>query len=168
VAANYADDARLAKLLATATATAIALVIAAFGTYTLAAHTVQRRAREIALRKLYGATPRDVGRLMARETGLLAVMAALGALPVAALLIHLHLTGYAHRLCRTGGAESVSGAADRARGHAPGDRHRGGAACDGKHAAAAGGGVAKLNNPAKTSPGCSRFSTRGHTAVSNL
>jgi putative ABC transport system permease protein len=92
VAANYADDARLAKLLATATA--IALVIAAFGTYTLAAHTVQRRAREIALRKLYWATPRDVGRLMARETGLLAVMAALGALPVAALLIHLHLTGY--------------------------------------------------------------------------
>jgi len=92
VAANYADDARLARLLALATL--IALVIAAFGTYALAAHTVQRRAREIALRKLYGATPGDIGRLMARETGLLAAIAAAGALPAAALLIHLHLAGY--------------------------------------------------------------------------
>ena len=52
-AANYADDARLARLLALATA--IAIVIAAFGAYVLAADAVQRRTSEIALRRLFGA-----------------------------------------------------------------------------------------------------------------
>ncbi|MYN30809.1 ABC transporter permease, partial [Duganella levis] len=49
----YADDVRLAHLLACATA--VVLVLAAFGIYVLAAHSVQRRAREIVLRKLHGA-----------------------------------------------------------------------------------------------------------------
>jgi hypothetical protein len=62
-AANYADDARLARLLSLATA--IALVIAGCGTYVLAAETVQRRTREVALRKLYGARRRDIGKLVA-------------------------------------------------------------------------------------------------------
>lgn len=92
IAANYADDARLAQLLGVATA--IALVIAAFGTYVLAAHTVQRRAREIVLRKLYGAAPADIGRLMLRESAALAAVAGSLALPVAALLIRLHLASY--------------------------------------------------------------------------
>jgi putative ABC transport system permease protein len=49
-AANYADDARLAKLLLLATV--IAMIIAAFGAYVLAADAVQRRTGEIALRRL--------------------------------------------------------------------------------------------------------------------
>ena len=60
LAANYAEDARLAKLLGIASA--IALAIAAFGAYALAAHTVQRRAKEIVLRKLYGASAPAIGR----------------------------------------------------------------------------------------------------------
>lgn len=92
LAANYADDARLAKLLAIATA--IALAIAAFGAYALASHTVQRRAKEIVLRKLYGAAPRDIGKLVAREIGVLTGIAALIALPAGAVLIHLYLAGY--------------------------------------------------------------------------
>lgn len=92
LAANYAEEARMARLLAIASA--IALAIAAFGAYALAAHTVQRRSKEIVLRKLYGAGPREIGRLVAREIGLLSGIAALIALPVGALLIHLYLAGY--------------------------------------------------------------------------
>jgi hypothetical protein len=92
LALNYADDARMAKLLAIATG--IALAIAAFGTYVLAAHTVQRRAKEIVLRKLHGAGRRDIGVLVAREIGVLALVAALIALPLAAVAIERYLATY--------------------------------------------------------------------------
>lgn len=95
LAANYAEDARMAKLLAIATG--IALAIAAFGTYVLAAHTVQRRAREIVLRKLYGASRRDVGLLVVRELGTLAMVAAVIGLPLAAVAIERYLATYVER-----------------------------------------------------------------------
>lgn len=92
VAANYAQEARLAQLLGIASG--IALAIAAFGTYALAAHTVQRRAKEIVLRKLYGAGAADIGRLVTSEIGALAGIAALIALPVGAMVIYQYLSGY--------------------------------------------------------------------------
>ncbi|KQV90031.1 cell division protein FtsX [Massilia sp. Root351] len=92
LAVNYADDARMARLLALATG--IALAIAAFGTYVLSAHTVQRRAREIVLRKLYGAGSSAIGALVVKEVGLLALLAALIGLPPAALAIQRYLAGY--------------------------------------------------------------------------
>ena len=91
-ASNYADDARLAKLLALSTA--IALTIAAFGAYVLAADAVHRRTREIALRKLYGAARRDIARLIAREVGTILLLSAIIALPVAAITIGRYLSGY--------------------------------------------------------------------------
>ncbi|GEM_PF-281153 len=95
MAANYADDARMARLLAMASG--IALAIAAFGTYVLAAHTVRRRAREIVLRKLYGAGRAEIGRLVLRESAALTLVAALLALPLAAVAIERYLAGYAER-----------------------------------------------------------------------
>lgn len=92
LALNYADDARMAKLLAIATG--IALAIAAFGTYVLAAHTVQRRAKEIVLRKLHGARRRDIGKLVVREVGALTVVSALIGLPLAAVAIERYLGTY--------------------------------------------------------------------------
>jgi ABC-type antimicrobial peptide transport system permease subunit len=92
LSANYADDARMAKLLAIATG--IALAIAAFGTYVLAAHTVQRRAREIVLRKLHGARRADIGLLVVREIGGLTLVAALVGLPLAAVAIQRYLATY--------------------------------------------------------------------------
>lgn len=92
LAVNYADDARMARLLALATG--IALTIAAFGTYVLSAHTVQRRAREIVLRKLYGAGRSAIGALVVREVGVLTLLAALIGLPPAALAIQRYLAGY--------------------------------------------------------------------------
>jgi putative ABC transport system permease protein len=91
-AANYADDARLAKLLAIATV--IAMIIAAFGAYVLAADAVQRRTGEIALRKLFGARPNAIGKLVAREVGVIILLAAVIALPLAALAIARYLAVY--------------------------------------------------------------------------
>ncbi|MES2149016.1 MAG: FtsX-like permease family protein [Pseudomonadota bacterium] len=94
-AANYAEEARLARLLALATG--IALAIAAFGTYVLAAHTVQRRSREIALRKLYGARRPDIGFMVVREIGILVGVSALIGLPIAAFAIERYLAIYVER-----------------------------------------------------------------------
>ncbi len=95
IAANYAEEARISGLLGVAAA--IALAIAAFGTYVLAAHTVQRRAREIVLRKLHGARPGQVALLVVRETGVLAAAAAAVALPLAWLGIERYLSQYVER-----------------------------------------------------------------------
>lgn len=92
---NYADDARLARLLAIAAG--IALALAAAGCYTLSAHTVQRRSKEIVLRKLHGASGGAVGLLVLRETGMLALLGAVAGLPVAALVIERYLAGYVER-----------------------------------------------------------------------
>lgn len=89
---NYAEDARIARLLAIATG--IALAIAAFGTYVLSAHTVQRRAKEIVLRKLYGARRPDIGLLVVREIGTLTLVAAVIGLPIAAVAIERYLATY--------------------------------------------------------------------------
>ena len=94
-AANYADDAALARLLGLATL--VAVFIAAIGAYVLAADAVQRRTREIALRKLFGARRHDVGRLVAREIGAILSLAALVALPLAALAIARYLAPFTER-----------------------------------------------------------------------
>ncbi|WP_343731107.1 FtsX-like permease family protein [Duganella sp.] len=90
--AHYAEDARMARLLAVATG--IALAIAAFGTYALSANTVQRRAREIVLRKLHGARRADIGLLVIREIGAMTLISAAISLPIALVLIERHLSSY--------------------------------------------------------------------------
>lgn len=95
LALNYAEDARMVKLLGVATC--IALAIAAFGTYVLSAHTVQRRAREIVLRKLYGAGRLDIARLVVREIGTLTLVSAAIGLPIAAVAIERYLATYVER-----------------------------------------------------------------------
>jgi putative ABC transport system permease protein len=94
-AANYADDASLASLLWLATL--VAMFIAAIGAYVLATDSVQRRTREIALRKLFGARRRDVGRLVAQEIGAIIVLAAAISLPLAALAIARYLAPFSER-----------------------------------------------------------------------
>jgi putative ABC transport system permease protein len=91
----YADDVRLARLLACATA--VVFVLAAFGIYVLAAHSVQRRLREIVLRKLHGAGRAAIAALMAREFVLLAGVAALAGLPLAALAMVRYLAPFTER-----------------------------------------------------------------------
>lgn len=92
---NYDDDARLARLLAAASGVALALAV--FGTYALAAHTVQRRAKEIVLRKLHGAGGLQIGMLVLKEFGALVLIAAALATPLMALAIERYLAGYVER-----------------------------------------------------------------------
>lgn len=88
-----ADDWRIARLLTLGTA--VATGIAAFGIYVLAAGSVQRRGREIALRKLHGAGGRAIGLLVGTEFALLLLAAAALALPPAGFAIAHYLAGFA-------------------------------------------------------------------------
>jgi putative ABC transport system permease protein len=91
----YADDLRLAKLLGASSV--IAMAIAAFGIYVLAAYSVQRREREIVLRKLYGAGRAAVGGLVLREFALLVGAGALAGLPPAWIAMQRYLGGFTER-----------------------------------------------------------------------
>jgi putative ABC transport system permease protein len=91
----YADDLRLAKLLAAASA--IATAIAAFGIYVLAAYSVRRREKEIVLRKLYGAGHAAIAKLVAREFAALVGAGAVLGLPFAWVAIQRWLGGFTER-----------------------------------------------------------------------
>jgi putative ABC transport system permease protein len=91
----YADDLRLAKLLAAASV--IAIAIAGFGIYVLAAYSVQRRTKEIVLRKLYGASGGAIGRLVLREFAKLIGAGALFGLPLAWLATERYLAPFTER-----------------------------------------------------------------------
>jgi cell division protein FtsX len=95
LAERYADDARLMRILAAASAIAIAL--AGFGIYVLSAYSVQRRRREIVLRKLHGAGRVDIALLMVREFSMPVAAGAVIGLPLAWLAIQRYLAGYAER-----------------------------------------------------------------------
>lgn len=92
IADRYADDARLMRLLAITSATAIAL--AAFGIYVLSAYSVQRQQRQIVLRKLHGAAPGDIALMLTREFAVLVGVAAVIGLPPAAVATQRYLANY--------------------------------------------------------------------------
>jgi putative ABC transport system permease protein len=93
--AFYSDDLRLAKLLAASSV--IAIAIAAFGIYVLAAYSVQRRTKEIVLRKLYGAGKGAIGGLVAREFGSLITAGALIGLPAAWIATARYMAPFTER-----------------------------------------------------------------------
>ncbi len=89
---GYREELRVFKMLSAATV--VALLLAAFGIYVLSAYSVQRRAREIVLRKLYGARRGDIARLISCEFVWLLGISAVTGLPVAMLAILNYLSGY--------------------------------------------------------------------------
>jgi hypothetical protein len=89
----YAEDRRMAAMLALASVTAFA--IATFGIYVLSAYSVQRRAREIALRKLYGASAAAISRLIAMEFASLVLAASVIGIPIAILAAQRYLAQFA-------------------------------------------------------------------------
>lgn len=92
---NYNEDRRLGKILTAASV--VATVLAAFGIYVLSAYSVKRRAREIVLRKIHGATQGDIGRLVVREFVVLLSVGALIGVPLALLAIERYLSGFVER-----------------------------------------------------------------------
>lgn len=91
----YAADLRLARMLGWATA--LVLALAAFGVYAMAAVSVQRRAREIVLRKLHGASRTAIAVLIGREFLLLTGAAALLGMPLAVLGVERYLAPFVAR-----------------------------------------------------------------------
>jgi putative ABC transport system permease protein len=94
-AANYREDARLVRILASASF--VATVLAAFGIYVLSAYTVKRRMREIVMRKLHGATGRDIGGLVGREFAILVLAGSAIGIPLAWLAGQRYLAGFVER-----------------------------------------------------------------------
>jgi putative ABC transport system permease protein len=89
------DDARIAAMLAVATI--VAGLIAGFGIYVLAAYAVQRRRREITVRKLFGARSWQIASLLSKEFVLIVAAAAVCGLPLAAVIIHRYLMDFVER-----------------------------------------------------------------------
>ncbi|QNM97424.1 FtsX-like permease family protein [Chitinimonas koreensis] len=91
----YGDDLRLSQALLAAAD--VATLIAGFGLYALAAYSVRRRAREIAIRKLYGAGRGAIAALLVREFGVLLLLGAVVGLPLGWLAIGRYLDGFVER-----------------------------------------------------------------------
>jgi putative ABC transport system permease protein len=94
-AESYEEDMRLATLLGAASL--VAMAIAAFGIYVLAAYSVQRRSREIVLRKLHGARGVDVAVLVGKEfAGLVGIAGVIG-VPLAWVAMERFLAQHVER-----------------------------------------------------------------------
>jgi putative ABC transport system permease protein len=82
----------------------LAVVIACLGLFGLAAYTVQRRAKEIGLRKALGASSAQVVGLLARQFLALVAVASVVALPAAYVAMTRWLEGFAYRTALGPGA----------------------------------------------------------------
>jgi hypothetical protein len=90
-----AEDTRIGQLIALTGA--LALLLAAVGIYALAAYTLRRREREIVLRKLHGAGAGVVARLLLKEFAGVLAAACVVALPLAAWVTQMYLSGFVVR-----------------------------------------------------------------------
>jgi putative ABC transport system permease protein len=80
------DNSSLALTLVTVSYAVLALFLAALGLFSVLAHTVSRRTRELGIRLALGATQRDLLMMVLREGMLLTTSGILGGLVAAALL----------------------------------------------------------------------------------
>ncbi len=95
LAVPYRTEHWLARM--TLATTAISLLLSAFGVYALAAYTVRRSAREIVVRKLYGAGRARIAGLVAREFAPLLAIATVVGLPLAGWLAHAWIENFTER-----------------------------------------------------------------------
>ncbi len=95
IAVPYEREHRFAQVALVITL--MALLLAGFGVYALAAYTVRRSAREIVVRKLYGAGRARIARLLAGEFVPLLGVAAVVGLPLAAWLASAYLASFTER-----------------------------------------------------------------------
>ncbi|HLT46510.1 MAG TPA: ABC transporter permease [Rubricoccaceae bacterium] len=97
---NFARFAEHERMLGRAVTffTLLALLIAALGLFGLAAFTVQRRTKEIGIRKALGAGVADVVALLASEFGRLVLVGCVAAAPLAYVAMSRWLEGFAYRV----------------------------------------------------------------------
>lgn len=94
--ALHRDDRRFARLLLIVLG--FALAIACTGLFAIAAHTTEQRRKEIAIRKVLGASFADVTALFAKELAVTVGLAVLLALPAAYLLAERWLSSFAYHV----------------------------------------------------------------------
>ena len=75
----------------------VCLLISLFGIYAVATASTQRRRKEIAIRKVFGAEVRDIVRIFFREYTMQVIIAGVIALPIAYYAMYQWLQGYAYR-----------------------------------------------------------------------
>lgn len=95
LAQRYRLDRNIGRLIAASSL--IALLLAAFGVYALAAYTVRRAALEIVIRKLHGAGHRHIAALLIKEFAPLLGLAALISLPLIWWIAQQYLSGFVER-----------------------------------------------------------------------
>ena len=93
--AKYKDDERFGK--AFGAAAALAILIAGLGVFGLVSYATERRTREIAVRKVLGASPGRIARLLSREYVVLAIPACAVAWPAAWVFMTKWLQSFAFR-----------------------------------------------------------------------
>ncbi len=91
----YVSDRRLAVMIMFSTV--IALVLTCLGQYSLSFYTAQKRTKEMAVRKVFGATPASVMSIFSRETIKLILVALAIAWPLSFLIMNRWLQHYAFR-----------------------------------------------------------------------
>lgn len=88
----------------------LAIIISCLGLFGLAAFTAQKRRKEIGVRKVVGASVRQIVLLLSGEFLRLVVLSVLIAVPVSWWLVEKWLQGFAYRQDLTGGVFVLSGA----------------------------------------------------------
>lgn len=96
VAELYADDKRTALIYATFAL--LAIVISMLGLFGVVLYDLRRRAREMRIRRVYGAKHRDIFRLIAQPYAIAITAAAVVATPAALLVMRHFQSGYSHHL----------------------------------------------------------------------
>ena len=96
IASLYTNEIQLKK--ASVMATAIAVVIVMLGVLGLISLSVQKRTKEIGVRKVLGASVPGIINLFLKEFLVVVVIAGLISCPLAYLLMHNWLNGYAYRI----------------------------------------------------------------------
>lgn len=96
MAAQYQDEATTAKLFLACSI--LAIIIACLGLYGLSAYTVERRTKEIGIRKVMGASVTDVIRLLIWQFSKPVVQANLIAWPIAGYLMMDWLSHFPYRM----------------------------------------------------------------------
>ncbi len=109
IAHMYADDLRTERL--TNIAMGITVFISCLGLLGLAIFSTERRAREIGIRKVLGATVSGIMVMLCKEIVMLILIALLIASPLAWYFMHDWLQGFAYRTALSGWIFVIAGAA---------------------------------------------------------
>jgi putative ABC transport system permease protein len=96
VANFYKNEQKMAKILNTATA--IAILISCLGLFGLTAHAVQKRTKEIGIRKVLGASVASIMALLSKDFLKLVLISIVIASPIAYYFMNKWLTDFAYRV----------------------------------------------------------------------